>query len=109
VPKHCAEKLHEIPPAQLAQLGAELATVAKAIVAATGCDDYNVLQNNGEAAHQVVKHVHFHIIPKPSAEQGLGVVWPSSKADPAELDLLRAQVTAELDKLKLADEHRPAA
>jgi histidine triad (HIT) family protein len=31
---------------------------------ATGATAYNVLQNNGAAAHQVVMHVHFHIIPK---------------------------------------------
>ena len=27
--------------------------------------DWNVLQNNGAAAAQVVPHVHFHIIPRP--------------------------------------------
>lgn len=31
---------------------------------ATGAEAYNVLQNNGSAAHQAVPHVHFHIIPK---------------------------------------------
>jgi diadenosine tetraphosphate (Ap4A) HIT family hydrolase len=100
VPKHCAEKLHEIPAHQLSDVGAELAAVAKAIVAATGTPDYNVLQNNGALAHQVVKHVHFHIIPKPDDAHGLGVSWPSAKADPAALDTLRAQVTAELAKQK---------
>jgi diadenosine tetraphosphate (Ap4A) HIT family hydrolase len=46
-------------------------------MAATGAHNYNVLQNNGSVAHQVVPHVHFHIIPKPDADQGLGVGWPS--------------------------------
>lgn len=98
IPKHCAEKLHEIPSAQLADVGAELSRVARAVVAATGTADYNVLQNNGEAAHQVVKHVHFHIIPKPDADRGLGVHWPSAKADSADLDALRAKITAELQQ-----------
>lgn len=26
-------------------------------------------------AHQVVMHVHFHIIPKPSQDKGLKLVW----------------------------------
>lgn len=40
---------------------------------------YNILQNNGEMAHQEVKHCHMHIIPKPSAEEGLVIgEWKSS-------------------------------
>eukprot|EP01108_Squamamoeba_japonica_P006583 TRINITY_DN5379_c0_g1_i1.p2 TRINITY_DN5379_c0_g1~~TRINITY_DN5379_c0_g1_i1.p2 ORF type:complete len:170 (-),score=45.65 TRINITY_DN5379_c0_g1_i1:18-527(-) len=97
IPKYCAEKLHQLPAEQAADLGSELIKVAKAVMTATGCEDYNVLQNNGEAAHQVVKHVHFHVIPKPSAKQGLGVSWPSAKADDAVLDELQAKITAAMD------------
>ena len=49
----------------------------------TGVKQYNVLQNNGPLAHQAVFHVHFHIIPKPDDESGLGVGWPTSRLDPA--------------------------
>ena len=28
--------------------------------------DYNIVQNNGARAAQVVPHVHFHIIPRPA-------------------------------------------
>jgi diadenosine tetraphosphate (Ap4A) HIT family hydrolase len=31
----------------------------------TGIEDWNVVQNNGAAAAQVVPHMHFHIIPRP--------------------------------------------
>jgi len=44
-------------------------------VAAAVGGEYNVLQNNGAMAHQVVRHVHFHVIPKPNAEQGLKMEW----------------------------------
>ena len=27
--------------------------------------DYNIVQNNGEGADQVVPHVHFHVVPRP--------------------------------------------
>ena len=40
-----------------------------------------MLENNGSAAHQVVRHVHFHIIPKPDTERGLGIGWPAGKLD----------------------------
>jgi histidine triad (HIT) family protein len=61
--------------------------VAAAVVKATGCVDYNVLQNNGAAAHQAVMHVHFHIIPKYADGSGLGVKWNAgtAPADAAEL------------------------
>jgi diadenosine tetraphosphate (Ap4A) HIT family hydrolase len=32
----------------------------------TGVTDYNIVQNNGARAAQVVPHVHFHIIPRPA-------------------------------------------
>lgn len=32
---------------------------------ATGVQDWNVVQNNGAAAAQVVPHLHFHLIPRP--------------------------------------------
>ncbi len=58
----------------------------KRVALATGAAEYNVLQNNGRGAHQMVDHVHFHVIPKPSPEQGLGVGWPAQKIEGAELD-----------------------
>ncbi|KAL4774190.1 HIT-like domain-containing protein [Aspergillus nidulans var. acristatus] len=55
--------------------------VAKKIAQVTGATDFNVLQNNGRIAHQVVDHVHFHMIPKPNEEEGLGIGWPAQAAD----------------------------
>ena len=60
----------------------------------------------GRIAHQVVDHVHFHvifpfpsrvynqIIPKPDNEQGLGIGWPAKESNKAELQSL-------LDEIKL--------
>jgi diadenosine tetraphosphate (Ap4A) HIT family hydrolase len=39
--------------------------MSQALVRATGVEDWNVVQNNGAAAAQVVPHMHFHIIPRP--------------------------------------------
>jgi diadenosine tetraphosphate (Ap4A) HIT family hydrolase len=47
-----------------------------------------VLQNNEAEAHQAVMHVHFHVIPKPSADVGLGVRWPAGGLDQAEAPAL---------------------
>src|SRR5262249_57817495 len=55
--------------------------LCRAVKAATGAADYNVLQNNGAAAHQAVFHVHFHIIPRKGGA-GLGIGWNAGKLDP---------------------------
>ena len=47
----------------------------KKLALALGVKDYNILQNNGKIAHQAVFHVHFHLIPKPSSDKGLGINW----------------------------------
>jgi diadenosine tetraphosphate (Ap4A) HIT family hydrolase len=98
IPKYCAQRAHELPEASMADIGVTLSKVAKAVVAATGCEDYNILQNNGEIAHQVVHPVHFHIIPKPGKEQGLKVGWPSKKGDDEELKAMTARIVSKLDE-----------
>lgn len=42
----------------------ELPRLAKAVMEATGADGYNIVQNNGKAAGQMVPHAHFHVIPR---------------------------------------------
>ena len=39
-----------------------------------GCDGYNIVQNNGEAAGQTVFHFHLHMIPRCKGD-GVGVTW----------------------------------
>jgi len=87
IPKVHGEKLTDIPDDDLS----EILPVVKKLVKATSASEYNVLQNNGVTAHQQVGHVHFHMIPKPNKEEGLGIGW--------------TQQTPDMDKLKsLADE-----
>ena len=62
--------------------------MTKKIAIAQDIQDYNILQNNGRIAHQVVDHVHFHLIPKPNETEGLGVGWPTRQADKGELQKL---------------------
>lgn len=46
-------------------VGYFLPLLSRAIMKTIGCTDYNIVQNNGIRAAQVVPHVHFHIIPRP--------------------------------------------
>ncbi|CEI62639.1 hypothetical protein FVEN_g5168 [Fusarium venenatum] len=58
-------KLSDVTASESAQLGRYLRILSKAMARATGIEDWNVVQNNGAAAAQVVPHMHFHIIPRP--------------------------------------------
>ena len=64
VPKVHREGLLDAGDAELAELVAVVKKVAAAIKAELKCDGFNILQNNGEAAGQSVRHIHFHILGK---------------------------------------------
>ena len=64
LPKEHYANLYELPDelaAKVLVLAKKMTTKLKDIV---GCDGYNVLQNNGEAAGQTVFHFHMHLIPR---------------------------------------------
>ena len=95
IPKEPAAQLHELSDESSAAVGRVLPRLCRAIMNATGAKAYNVLQNNGEAAHQAVPHVHFHIIPKlPGA--GLGITWPADKLESDRAEALVRDIQAAL-------------
>jgi diadenosine tetraphosphate (Ap4A) HIT family hydrolase len=71
-------------------------SVTKRIAIAQGVQNYNVLQNNGRVAHQEVDHVHFHLIPKPNEEEGLGIKWNTQNADKSQLSKLLEEIKAKM-------------
>ena len=77
LPKEPAETLDQLSDDSAAALGRILPRVCRAVRRVTGVSAYNVLQNNGSSAHQGVMHVHFHVIPKPGPDSGLGIGWPA--------------------------------
>ncbi|CEP16102.1 hypothetical protein [Parasitella parasitica] len=94
IPKYHAEFMHQVPDDYLA----EVMPIAKRIAAAGGFAQYNVLQNNGPLANQAVPHVHFHVIPKPNKELGLGVRWAAQKKS---MDDIKAVYDRIVEKLNL--------
>ena len=96
IPKEPAATLDQLSDDASAAIGRVLPRLCRAIKAVTGVEQFNVLQNNGPLAHQAVFHVHFHIIPKPSADQGLGIEWPAGKIDPQEASELAAALNKEI-------------
>ena len=87
IPKEARATLDQLSDEAGAAIGGALPRICRAVMKATGATAYNVLQNNGAAAHQVVMHVHFHIIPKFESRPeggGLGIVWKPQKIEGAE-------------------------
>ena len=74
IPKERKPFLHQLSDDAAAALGRVLPRICRAVVKATGATAYNILQNNGTEAHQLVMHVHFHIIPRFGTD-GLGIAW----------------------------------
>ncbi len=95
IPKERKAHLHEMSDEAAAAIGRVLPRLSRAVLAATGATAYNVLQNNGAAAHQAVMHVHFHIIPKLGGE-GLGIGWDAASLDAGAAAELVASITAAL-------------
>jgi histidine triad (HIT) family protein len=79
IPKEPAETLDALSDDSAAAIGRVLPRLCRAVKRVSGSSAYNLLQNNGAAAHQAVFHVHFHIIPKPNEAEGLGIRWPTGK------------------------------
>lgn len=85
IPKVHCEGLLDADEDVLAALVLRVKKVAGRLKAALGCDGFNILQNNGEAAGQTVKHIHFHIVPRYGKEP---IVFESHEGDMAELAAL---------------------
>ena len=94
IPKEPAPSMDQLSDESAAAIGRVLPRICRAVVKATGVDQYNILQNNGAMAHQAVFHLHFHIIPKPNEKEGLGVEWPSKGIDHEKGAALAAQIAA---------------
>lgn len=74
IPKLHAERIDQLDPHTMAEIAKSLPALSAAAQKAMQADGYNVLCNNGAAAGQVVKHVHFHIIPRRNGD-GVMKAW----------------------------------
>lgn len=64
-PRAHRPKLTDASAREARSLGYHVRILSAALARATGVQDWNVLQNNGAAAAQVVAHMHYHLIPRP--------------------------------------------
>ena len=81
IPTKHYENLLQMPPAEVGRLYSLVPAIAKAVVSATKADGFNVGQNNGIAANQIVPHVHVHVVPRFVDDSPDGK-WPARKVAP---------------------------
>lgn len=70
--------------------------VGKAMKQSLGCDGFNILQNNGEAAGQTVFHFHVHIIPRYNGEPAI-VGWNPGETTKEELENISFLIKKAID------------
>ena len=78
--------------AKAAKLAKKVITHEKEVL---GCDGYNVLQNNGEAAGQTVFHFHMHLIPRYKGDQ-VGITWHPGELSDADKEEILLKVKEQL-------------
>lgn len=94
VPKKHSAAFHDADPATLERLIVAMQKIANAVTNATETQGFNIEQNNGEVAGQVVPHLHFHIIPR-TKEDGLKH-WPGTPYGEGEMDEMKRRISEAL-------------
>ncbi len=87
VPKEHFDNLFELEDKlceKAVVLAKKLASRMKQVL---GCDGFNLVQNNGEAAGQTVFHFHLHLIPRYESDMA-GISWNPGKVSLEELEEL---------------------
>lgn len=91
IPKQHFEKLHDCPSELLGRVGSRLGKIAAAVTVAMNSDGYNVLCNNGRAAGQLVKHLHFHVIARKTGDDLFGK-WPAYKYEQGKIEAIAEKI-----------------
>ena len=91
IPRHHARLLTDLPLPALHALSDAVQTVAARLLEKLPCDGFNVVQNNGACATQVVPHVHFHVVPRWNDR---AISWePHAYGSPEELSEIARRLT----------------
>ncbi|NOX71912.1 MAG: HIT family protein [Candidatus Micrarchaeota archaeon] len=81
IPKNHYGDMFDIPDGELRELIVTVKKMARAAKEGMKADGISVSQSNGQAAGQVISHMHFHVIPRFLSEgpQGLEAILPTKK------------------------------
>lgn len=92
VPRRHVERYTELPLSELEPLARAVQHVARLLMERLPCDGFNLAQNNGACANQIVPHLHFHVVPR---WNGKRVNWtPGRYACPEDMEQIVQRLTA---------------
>ena len=91
LPKEHADNLYQLSEEMAGKAFILAKRLAESMTETLGCQGFNIVQNNGEAAGQTVFHFHIHLIPRYS-DDGQGVFWESRHYTDEVLDEIRSQL-----------------
>lgn len=91
LPKKHAGDVTELDGDTAARVLPLAAKIGQGMKRALGCDGFNLVQNNGEAAGQTVMHFHMHVIPRYEGGPSIAA-WEPGTAQPEELAQIAEQI-----------------
>ena len=101
LPKEHCQTIVDMSMEETGKLFGLSSHLAKAVIKAVNADGFTLGQNNGEAANQIVPHVHVHIVPRFNNDSEVGR-WPSRKtASIEELNDIAAKIRKYVEPISL--------
>ena len=94
LPKNHYANLFELPEEDAKEVICLAKKMANIMKDKLGCDGFNLVQNNGEAAGQTVFHFHMHLIPR-YENDGQEIGWKPGSPSQDELEEIKKQIAGE--------------
>lgn len=91
IPKEHYADLTELDTETAREVLPLAARIGRAMKAGLGAAGFNLVQNNGEAAGQTVRHFHLHIIPRYGAGEEL-LLWKPGESTAEEREALSSRM-----------------
>ena len=94
LPKDHFANLYELPEEEAKDVIVLAKKMAAKMTEKLGCDGFNLVQNNGEAAGQTVFHFHMHLIPRYENDNA-GILWEPGETTPEDMAEVKRLVDGE--------------
>jgi len=97
IPKEHFAELHDVSGEYAREFLPFTQKIARAVLDATNAEGFNIVQNNGTAAGQTVKHFHAHIVPRVTGD-GLNFSWISKSPSKEFMSDMVAKLSKKLNE-----------
>ncbi len=92
IPKEHFDNIYEVSDEVAAKIMPLAKKLATSMTKRLGCEGFNILQNNGEAAGQTVFHLHVHLLPRYNDDRNI-LTWSHVKFSDEEMLAIRDELS----------------